>query len=71
MNNRKPKNLTYAKAFETILEFFQYDKDKALAWYMSPNPGLSNMTPFEMIKIGRGQKLMSFITASISENYRD
>lgn len=66
---RKPKNLTYAKAFETILEFFQYDKDKALRWYMTPNPLLGNITPFQMIKNGRGQKLMKFITSQIEGNF--
>jgi uncharacterized protein (DUF2384 family) len=63
-----PKNITYANAFKEILDFFHGDKDKAIAWYMSPNVLLGNTSPFEMIKNGRGQKLMKFIRSCMDEN---
>lgn len=63
------KDVTYEKAFNLIVEFFNDDKDKAMKWYMTRNPLLGNIAPFEMIKQGRGRKLVQFIEVSIAENY--
>ena len=63
------KNITYANALEEIIEFFGYDKDKALSWYMTPNEQFENLTPYEMIKIGKGQKMMSFLRNIMIEKY--
>lgn len=69
--SRNPKNITYEKAFNQILEFFQYDKDKALTWYMKPNSIFDGLSPYEMIKHGHGQKLMKHIRNGLLEKYGD
>lgn len=69
-NKRAPKNLTYEKAFNTILELFQYDKDKAMKWWMMPSIHLGNISPYQMVKMGRGAKLMKFIESAMDENRR-
>jgi hypothetical protein len=60
-NKSNHKNITYDQAFKEILDYFNYDKDKAIAWYMAKNAALGDISPFEMIKLGKGQKLMKFI----------
>lgn len=69
-NKSHSRILTYEQCFNFILEFFNYDKDKAISWYMKKNPLLGDISPFEMIKIGKGRKLMKFITSQLSENSR-
>jgi len=68
-NKSNPRNLTYEQGLKLIIEFFQGDKDKALKWYMTKNPLLGDMSPYEMIKIGRGKKLMQFITCQLEGNH--
>lgn len=63
------KNITYEKAFNEILEYFNYDKDKTIKWYMTKNPLLGNISPFEMIKNGNGQKLMKWIRGQLQGNF--
>lgn len=64
-----PKNITYQQVLKEIIEFFNYDKDKALVWYMTKNPLLGDISPFEMVKIGKGQKLMKFIRSQLDGNH--
>lgn len=63
------KNITYAQALEEIMEYFGYNKDIALAWYMSPNDDLDGLSPYEMIKQGNGQRLMRIIRNSLLSTY--
>jgi|GEM_PF-2935064 len=68
-NKSVKKNVSYAYGFKLILDYFNQDKDKAISWYLTPNPGLGNISPYEMIKIGRGRKLIKFIESALAENY--
>lgn len=65
-----PKNIPYWKAFKEIMAFFDHDKDKALKFYMMPHPHFDDMFPFEMVKSGKGQKLMQFIRRASMEYIR-
>jgi hypothetical protein len=69
MSNHNPKTITYHQAFQEILEFFNGDKDKAIAWYTVKNPALGGVSPYEMIKEGRGAKLMKFIRSALAGNH--
>lgn len=68
MSKHNPKTVTYTQAFSEILEFFNGDKDKAIAWYTVKNPALGDISPYEMIKIGKGRKLMQFIRSALAGN---
>jgi hypothetical protein len=37
---------------------------------MYPNPLLGDISPFQMVKEGRGEKLMKFVRESLFENLR-
>lgn len=60
------RNVTYQMVFEKLYEFFQYDKDKALSFYLRPIEKLDNESPYEMIKNGKGRKLLRYINALIN-----
>ena len=55
------KNLTYQKVYQYALELFGYDKDKTTAWWMGKCESLNNLSPFEMVREGRGRELMKMI----------
>jgi hypothetical protein len=60
-----PKNLTYQKMINTLIEYFQGDKDKAMAFYMTRQQSLDNMSPYELVKHGKGERLMKLIAANL------
>lgn len=53
---------------DKILEFFNGDEAKAYLWFNTKNPGIGNITPNEMIRMGRGHKLEQFIDNCLEEN---
>ena len=55
------KNLTYAKVYNYALEMFKYDKDKTNHWWLTKNELLDGRSPFEMVKMGKGRKLVKLI----------
>ncbi|HKT89888.1 MAG TPA: hypothetical protein VJQ59_15705 [Candidatus Sulfotelmatobacter sp.] len=69
---RMPKELEdrireWAVALNLVAQFFQ-DQQKTILWFSTPNPLLGDMTPRDMIKIGRFRKLCRFIQTAIAEN---
>lgn len=56
-----PKNLTYAKVYNYALEMFDYDKDKTNHWWVTKRKEFNDLSPFEMVKIGKGNKLVKLI----------
>ena len=46
------------------------DLEKSKLWLEVMNPSLGNVTPIQMLKLGRYQKLMEFIYTSLEENKR-
>lgn len=57
----QPKKLTYEKIFNHALEIFQFDKDKTLAWWMTPQIELGNKSPFQYARDGKGRALVRII----------
>lgn len=52
-----------------ILKFFNGNVDKAILWFETANPGLGNISPNDMIKIGREEKLNKFIDNCLEGNF--
>lgn len=55
---------------DDALNFFEGDEGKAVFWFETANLQLGGKTPLEMIRMGRFQKLASFIRTSLNENRR-
>lgn len=70
-----------AKEFQPFFEYVQdswdlvhayfSDKDKARLWFVTPNPLLGNISPYTMILLGRGEKLVKFIENQLYQNRKD
>lgn len=56
-----PRNLTYAQVYACALEFFNHDKDKTNHWWLNKHEELSGLSPYEMVKQGKGRKLVRLI----------
>ena len=46
------------------------DPDKTMTWFQTPNPLLGNISPKQMIVLGRFNKLFEFIKTALDENRR-
>lgn len=57
----------WAVALNLVAQFFR-DEQKTVLWFKTPNPLLGDMTPRDMIRIGRFRKLRRFIQNALSEN---
>ena len=69
---RMPKELQdrlveWAVALNLVAQFFK-DEHKTVLWFKTPNPLLGEMTPRDMIRVGRFRKLYRFIQNALSEN---
>jgi hypothetical protein len=53
---------------ENVANFFGGDTIKTSMWFQTSNPLLGNISPRDMIRLGRFRKLMKFIQNSLSEN---
>lgn len=49
-------------------EFFDGNKVKTATWLKMPNPMLGGISPRDMIRLGRSDKLMNFIMKAKEEN---
>lgn len=58
------------EAFAYVVEYFEGDLDRAYLWFETPNPQLGNVSPNDMIKLGRDEKLLKFILESRENNER-
>ena len=69
---RMPKELQdrlteWAITISLVAQFFK-DENKTMLWFKTPNPLLGDMTPRDMIKVGRFRKLHRFILNALSDN---
>lgn len=64
-NKRKPRNLTFQQVYDMALKMFNEDKDKTNSWWMSRCEEFENLSPYEMVKIGKGRKLVKLIERSL------
>jgi len=61
--------LAWASAVNLVANYFR-DPQKTVLWFKIPNPLLGNISPKEMIRLGRYNKLLKFIQNSIDENIK-
>lgn len=57
----------WAIAINLVGSFFN-SPEKTIMWFKIPNPLLGNMSPRDMIRIGRSKRLMQFIQTALNEN---
>lgn len=60
----------WAIVLNLVAEHFNGDVTKTALWFTTPNPLLGDITPRDMIRLGRYKKLFKFIFNSLSENKR-
>lgn len=58
----------WANLFNLVAQFFEGDAVKTALWFKTTNPMLGNISPRDMIRFGRYQKLLKFILDALSEN---
>lgn len=58
----------WANLLNLVAQFFEGDAVKTALWVKTPNPMLGNISPRDMIRFGRYQKLLKFILNALSEN---
>ncbi len=51
--------------FEKMKKHFDGDEIKTWKWFKTPNPGLGMVSPLDMIRNGRKEKLMQWIDNSL------
>jgi len=73
-DNRLPEELEkrlfeWATALNLVAEYFG-DTNKTITWFMIKNPLLGNLSPQDMIRLGRFQKLRTFILNARTKNKR-
>ena len=61
-------NAAVIEARDLIFKFFEKEPWKALVWWQAPNPLLGGISPVDMLKIGREEKLLKFIKGQLAEN---
>ena len=65
----KQRITEWAIAISLVASFFN-DVDKTMLWFQAPNPMLGNVSPRDMIRLGRFKKLFKFIQTALDENQR-
>ncbi len=59
----------WATILNLVAEYF-HDVDKVALWIHTPNPLLGDLSPRDMIRLGRYSKLLKFVQSSLQENQR-
>jgi len=72
-DERMPKELEQrlreiAVICELVAEHFNGDTKKTALWFQVSNPTLGNISPRDMIRLGRYQKLLKFIQNALTGN---
>ena len=57
----------WAAAINLVATFFN-NAEKTILWFKIPNPLLGDISPRDMIRLGRSKRLMKFILTALSEN---
>ncbi len=71
-DGRMPKILKdrmreWANLLNLVAQFFEGDATKTALWFKTPNPMLGNISPRDMIRFGRYQKLLKFILNAVAK----
>ena len=54
-----------------VAEYFEGDPVKTALWFHTPNPMLGDITPKDMVRLGRSKKLIRFIMEARNENGKE
>jgi uncharacterized protein (DUF2384 family) len=65
----KERITEWAGVLNLVASFFK-DEEKTVLWFCTPNPLLGGMSPRDMIRVGRFNKLLNFIQSLLNENQR-
>jgi hypothetical protein len=65
----KERLIEWAVAINLVGSYFK-DEHKTMLWFQVVNPLLGNMSPRDMIRMGRFKKLLKFIQTALDENKR-
>jgi hypothetical protein len=57
-----------ANVCSLVAQFFQGDAAKTALWFKTKNPLLGNISPRDMIRYGRYEKLRRFVMEALDEN---
>lgn len=73
LDNRIPKALKkrleqIANICNLVAEYFEGDAEKTALWFRTTNPMLGNVSPRDMIRLGRYKRLLKFIVNARAEN---
>jgi hypothetical protein len=64
----KKRIIEIAVICEKVAGYFKGDAQKTFLWFSLPNTLLGNITPLEMIKLGRYKKLHHFVQDALAGN---
>lgn len=64
----KDRVTEWANLFNLVAQFFDGDGVKTALWFKTTNPMLGNISPKDMLRFGRYQKLLKFVLNALSEN---
>ena len=56
-----PKNITYEKIYNRALDLFNGDRNRTNLWWIRKSELFDNKAPHELVREGKGQKLMKII----------
>lgn len=65
--NEPDKKEEWAVAINLVGNYFK-DEQKTILWFHTSNPLLGEMSPRDMIRLGRFKKLLSFIQNAVANN---
>jgi uncharacterized protein (DUF2384 family) len=69
-NELKDRLTEWAVLFNLVAGYFRGDKRKTVIWFKVPNPLLGNISPRDMIRIGRYKRLNSFVLSTLAEEQK-
>ena len=58
----------WATLLNLVAGYFKADEVKTIQWFTTPNPFLGGISPRDMIKLGRYNKLLKFVVNAMEEN---
>lgn len=65
----KQRMVEWATAINAVASYFN-DLDRTILWFQVSNPLLGDISPRDMIRLGRFKKLQKFIQTALDENKR-
>lgn len=64
---KEERDADIVATWHLVVRFFMDDLAKALTWWSFPNPNLGNVSPAEMIELGREAKLLKWVRQQVVE----